>query len=217
MIDDKRLTMTHEDADTFFVSVISLKEHSFLVMHDSTCGVSTNFFKLITPRLSLQELDNHDKIDGGFLNLGVSIGQFVPIGLLFNPSKFGTDSKISGIKNQEDVTIVLSNDNRVLGITKYNIPNAEIPKLVDSINQRMGFEAISKAFNHREEFSNLDYYIEKNYTWNRIGAFIQLELIFFLDSENNRYLNKVGKKQWRLSIQDNFLIQCEKFKSSFLD
>lgn len=217
MIDNKRLRMNHENGDTFFVSVLNLADKKILVLHDSlNCR---QFFKS-DQQNKFPTLDNHDKIDLSFLNLGVSIGRTIPIDLLKDVEEYSQEEvKNSGIKrsgqtiNNEQIDVDLSAENRVLSITQSNIAHESIPQIIDDITAQLGFPPSLETVDVSRDLSSS----EMKFVWKLIGIKIALYSNFYLDNERNRELNLGGEKQATLTVADDFLTQVEQFKANFLN
>jgi len=220
MIDDKRIRLAHQDGDTFFVSVLNLAGKNFLVLHDSLRYLQ--FFKSDRSN-KFPALDNHDKVDLSFLDLGVSIGQTIPISLLQNPVQEYTPGQVKtlGIKrsgqtvNGERVFADLSAENRILEIRQYYIPDGDIPDMVHNINEQIGFSPRIETVDI--SISDEDVFIEKKFVWKLIGLTISLYSNFYLDNEKNQKRNLAGKRKGNLIIRDDFLTQAEIFKANYLD
>jgi len=221
LIDDKRLRRKIKDKegvfyDTLFVSVLNLTDKKLLVLHDSLYFMQ--FFK--SDQLNeFPTLDNHDKVDLSSLNLGVSIGQIIPIDLL----KYSDENTLEGMKlsgiarsgqtmNGDHVDVDLSSENRVLSITQLGINYEAISNMVDNLTDSLGFPPRFETV----DTPNKTYFTEKKYVWNQVGLKISLYLNFYLDTKVNRELNRVGKRLGTLMITDEFLTQVEIFKANFL-
>lgn len=213
MIDDKRIRLAHEDGDTFFVSLLNLEGKNFLMLHDSS--FAKQYFKSDQFN-GHPALDNHDKVDLGFLNLGVSIGQTIPIDSLKDIEEKSLEYlQNSGTKrrgqivNSEEVFVNLSSENRVLEIMQDHIAEENISALVDKITAQLGFPPSQEKI---VGYSPGNYALEKRFDWNLIGVSISLFLHRYLDSKKNQKLNLVGKRYGGLTVSDAFLHEVEIFK-----
>lgn len=217
MMDNKRLRMNHENGDTFFVSILNLAEQHFLILHDSMS--SMHFFKSDQLK-SYPALDNHDKVDLSFLNLGVSIGQRIPTNQLNYPNEYTREEvKNSGVArsgqttNDEQIHVDLSAENRVLGIIQSNIAHESIPQIIDDLTTALGFAPSLETVDVSRDLSSS----EMKFVWKLIGLKISLYSNEYLDNERNQELNLAGKRKGTLTISDEFLTQVEIFKANYLE
>lgn len=217
MMDNKRLRMNHANGDTFFVSVLKLAEQHFLILHDSMS--SMHFFKSDQLR-GYPALDNHDKVDLSFLNLGVSIGQRIPTNQLNYPNEYTLEEvKNSGVArsgqttNDEQIHVDLSAENRVLGIIQSNIAHESIPQIIGDLTTALGFAPSLETVDVSRDLSST----EVKFVWKLIGLKISLYSNEYLDNERNQELNLAGKRKGTLTISDEFLTQVEIFKANYLE
>lgn len=216
MIDDKRLRLTHEDGDTLFVSLLNLSGKNFLVLHDSS--FSMQYFKSDQFN-GHPTLDNHDKIDLDFLNLGVSIGQTIPIDSLKDIQEYELeDMQNSGVKrrgqlvNAEAIFVNLSSENQVLEMMHNYSTQENISTLVDKLTKHLGFPPSQKKLSLRDN----DTFMEQEFEWKLIGLNISLYANRYRDNEKNQKLGLVGKRFGTLTISDFFLHEVEIFKINHL-
>lgn len=216
MIDDKRIRLAHQDGDTFFVSVLNLAGKNFLVLHDSS--FSKQYFKSDQFN-GHPALDNHDKIDLDFLNLGVSIGQTIPIDSLKDVEEDSLEEALnSGVKrrgqlvNAKEVFVSLSPENQVLEVKHNYSPKENISTLVEKLTEQLGVLPSQKNM----RLSNKDYFTEQEFEWKLIGLRVYLSANRYHDNEKNQKLGLAGKRFGRLTISDFFLHEAEIFKANFL-